>query len=119
MSQQQLADRLGPSASQPQVSRWENGGETPTVATLARIARALEVRLQPETLQQARVISGLSQQQVASALGVARPTVAAWERDRSPLPEAYVEAVARLYRVHPLQIRALLVRPRLRRQGLM
>ncbi|MCL1849367.1 MAG: helix-turn-helix transcriptional regulator [Clostridiales bacterium] len=42
-TQQELADILG--VSQAMVSRWENGEENFTIATLARISRALGIAL--------------------------------------------------------------------------
>lgn len=39
-----------------------------------------------ERLRTARVRAGLSQQQMADALGVSRPLISAWEHDKEPGP---------------------------------
>ena len=43
LSQQELANRLG--VTQVMISRWENGEENFTVATLAKISEALDMEL--------------------------------------------------------------------------
>ncbi|MEV0466449.1 helix-turn-helix transcriptional regulator [Nocardia tengchongensis] len=42
LTQKQLAERAG--LSQPEVSRLESGGGTPTIGMLERLARALELK---------------------------------------------------------------------------
>lgn len=44
ISQAELAARIG--TTQPVVSRWEGGHEEPRLSTLARIARACDLRLE-------------------------------------------------------------------------
>lgn len=49
-----------------------------------------------EGLAEYRVKAGLSQQELADAMGVSRSLIGLWEQGRSPVAEKHVEAYAQL-----------------------
>jgi transcriptional regulator with XRE-family HTH domain len=77
LSQAELAARVG--TTQPVVSRWERGHDEPRVSTLARIARAcdlrLDVRLAADGVDRAQIRQQLSlspEQRLASVVNLSR-----------------------------------------------
>jgi transcriptional regulator with XRE-family HTH domain len=77
LSQAELAARIG--TTQPVVSRWERGHDEPRLSTLARIARAcdlrLDVRLAVDSVDRAQIRQQLAlspEQRIASVVNVSR-----------------------------------------------
>jgi transcriptional regulator with XRE-family HTH domain len=54
--------------------------------------------MRPNVLRLARTLAGLSQQQIAQAVGYDQTTVSAWERDALEMPEEVIPAIAKLVR---------------------
>lgn len=57
-----------------------------------------------DRLAEARVAAGLTQQQLADALGVSKPRVSEWERGHTEPRASRLPAVARAVGVDPLQL---------------
>jgi transcriptional regulator with XRE-family HTH domain len=77
LSQTQLAERIG--TTQPVVSRWERGHDEPRLSTLARIARAcdlrLDVRLSADAVDRAQIRQQLAlspEERLASVVNLSR-----------------------------------------------
>lgn len=77
ISQAELAERLG--TTQPVVSRWERGHDEPRLSTLSKIARAcdlrLDVQLVDDSVDRAQIRQQLAlspEQRLASVVNVSR-----------------------------------------------
>lgn len=100
LSIDELAQRMG--RDYTAVARWESGARTPQIGTLAQLATALGIEVSrltgaPSTLAELRVSRGLSQAQVAQALGVAQPRYANLEQGKVMLRADQVVTLARLF----------------------
>jgi transcriptional regulator with XRE-family HTH domain len=99
-TQLRLAEQLGLSRSQ--ISDWERGAVAPRGKTLLSAAHLLGVEVAElvdtsptPTLRQLRQLAGLSQRDVAAAIGVSQPAYAALERGAVTLRPQTAETLAR------------------------
>lgn len=87
---------------------WESGGQTPSPATVARLAEVLDVTpgdlvdvdVDQATLAQLRHLTGLTQADVADALRVSASTYGHIEQGRRPLPPLFVDQLVEILN-HP------------------
>ena len=81
--------------SQPAVWTWENGTRAPNVDKLARVAKVLRVHMSQlvtitpgqETLTDLRILAGLTQPQLAQAVGISTASLSKIERGETQLTE--------------------------------
>ena len=116
MTRRQVGDAAG--VHQIMVRQWETGHRVPTVEMLGAVARALgvsplaltdraEVDAAELTLRDLRLISGLTQQQAASAAGMVRTTYSSLERgETASLSDPDARSLAAILGVTAHMVRA-------------
>jgi transcriptional regulator with XRE-family HTH domain len=105
LSHDALAERTG--WGRPNIIRWEKGRRRPSPAMLLAIADALQVEpaeltsisLANAELVDLRALAGLTQEQVARAAGIPKPTYALIEHCQLPLEPALVDRLASIFGV--------------------
>jgi transcriptional regulator with XRE-family HTH domain len=110
ISQRELAARIGHSGPDA-ISKYERGRHRPDVATLTRIAAALNVPIRqllrpdvPHSLRVLRICAGLTQDQVAGQLVMSRAAWSDVERGQRDLADAELGPVAQVLGVAPEDI---------------
>lgn len=103
LSTEELAGRLG--RTRTTVARWEAGSRLPQPSNVQALAAALGVSPEvlveaPQSLSGLRASRGLSQAQVAEAIGVTQPAYARVESGRSGASYELVVALAELFGVN-------------------
>lgn len=107
-----LAGKAG--VSRQAISSWETSKALPTPALLKRIAAALQVEIEDLVpipagdvqISDLRVRSGLTQTEVAKALGISGTLVVDIERGRKRVNEDRLTSLANLYAVNPGDVAA-------------
>lgn len=117
LTQTALAEALG--TSQRQVSEWERGLQTPSPATVHRLAAALDVTVTDllrhstrPTLRQLRSRAGHTQAALAALAGMSRHTYARLERGEHPPRPGALPALAGALRVDLTEAAAAIERSR-------
>lgn len=100
--------------SRQAISSWETAKALPTPALLKKIAAALQVSIEDLVpipsgdvqLSDLRVRKGLTQTQVAKALGVSATLIVDIERGRKPVNDERLKFLAELYSVSSDDVKA-------------
>lgn len=112
MSGAQLAEAIG-AGTRNAVSLWETGARTPQIPTIVALAQALDITTAeligpPANLAELRARSGLSQKQVAAAIGVAQSRYSILESGRARPSDDQVIKLASAFGCDIAQVRSLL-----------